>query len=109
MNKMAKKVIIFSMVGLLQFGLGVSVIEAAHRQSEPPRQEQGDDRQQQDQERERRIQKENERHEREMRRRDHESEREWHERQERERERHDKALATIAGLILGIIASGNNN
>ncbi|MBP2663346.1 MAG: hypothetical protein H6Q71_1294 [Firmicutes bacterium] len=109
MNKMAKKVIIYSMVGLLQCGLGVSVIEAAQRQPEPPSQEQGDDRHYQDQDREKRIQEENERHEREMRRHDHESEQEWHERQERERERHDRNLETIAGLVLAIIGNSNNN
>ena len=71
MNKIAKKVIIYSMVGLLQLGFGVSVSQAAQRNPEPPPpQEQGDDRNHPD--REHRIREENERHEREMRRRDHE-------------------------------------
>jgi len=104
MNKMTKEVIAFSMVGLLQFGLGVSAIEAAQTHPAPPRQEQGNDRQQQEElERALRIQAENERHEREMRRRDNESEQEWNERQERENERHEKRLKTIAGLVLSRI------
>ncbi|SMD12319.1 hypothetical protein [Sporomusa malonica] len=109
MDKMVKKVAIYSMVGLMQLGLAVSVIEASPRGQEPPRQEQRDDKRQHEQERERRIQEENERHEREMRRRDHESEHEWHERQRQEKERHDKAIKAITGLILHILENADKD
>ena len=50
MNKMAKKIIIYSMVGLFQLGLGVSAIEAAPAPEVYPWQQQQDnDKQQQKQ------------------------------------------------------------
>lgn len=100
MNKMLKKVTVFSMIGLMQVGLGVSVIEASPAQSGPQRFEQRDDRQRQEQERNHRIKAENERHEREMKRRPHESKKAWYERQKKEKERHQTAIRDIAALLI---------
>ncbi|TWH44968.1 hypothetical protein [Sporomusa sp. KB1] len=54
MNKMAKKVVIYSMVGLFQLGLGTSVIEAApevpwqqQQQDNNDKHQQGNDKQHQ--------------------------------------------------------------
>lgn len=102
MNKIMKKVTVFSMIGLMQVGLGVSVIEAAPFQPGSHRleQQQRDDRHRQEQERNHRIKAENERHEREMKRRPHESKKDWHERQKKEKERHQNAIRDIAALLI---------
>ncbi|GMA98836.1 hypothetical protein [Pelosinus sp. IPA-1] len=111
MKSIVKKIVIFSMIGVMQIGFGASVIEASSLHSEPVPMRHHDDRDDQDRhereryerhERERRERAENERHEREMRRRHHESEREWHRRQERERERHDNTMREITAGLIGI-------
>lgn len=117
MRIVAKKVIIYSMLGLLQVGMLSSVASAApspfgnnglqqivelrsHGHYDNDRQRDHDER----------MRRERERHEREMRRRHYESEREWRERQRRENERHDHELHEIAALLIGIvIGSGSNN
>lgn len=101
MNSILKKVTVFSMIGLMQVGLGVAVIEASPAQHDPHRFEQRDnDRHRQEQERNHRIKAENERHEREMKRRPHESKKDWHQRQKQEKERHQKAIRDIAALLI---------
>lgn len=102
MKDIVKKVAIFSMVGMMQLGLGASVIEASPLYNEPvPMQQQnnwtvdqhhGDRFEQNRHERER---AENERHEREMKRRPHETKKQWHERQKHENERHERELREI--------------
>ncbi len=94
----AKKIVVYSMVGLMQVGLFASVAEAASpRHPEPPRYEQRYDHQRQEREREkeRKIKQENERHEKEMKRRPFESQKKWHERQRNENERHKRAMYEI--------------
>lgn len=112
MRKIMKKIMIYSMVGMMQLGLGATVLEASplhHENSQ--RIVQLDDRQQQ----------ENERHEQEMRRHHHENVREWHkrqcqenerheryirqenERQERENQRHDNTMHEIEAGLIGIL------
>lgn len=104
MNKLAKKVIVYSLVGIMQIGFGASVIEASPRDYQHDRQEQH----RRDKDREHRIREENRRHEQEMRRRHHESEREWRDRQQREKDHHEEIMRTLGGLaILGIILSNN--
>lgn len=101
MNNMIKKVVIFSMVGMMQIGLGASVIEASALQNEgTPRMVQLDNRHDQRDERNR---QENRRHEREMQRHHRESERDWHNRQERENRRHDNTMNEIAAGLIGIL------
>ncbi len=96
MKNVAKKLIIFSMAGLMQIGMFASAVEAAPaRHDDPPGYEQRDEHHQRDREKERRIQAENKRHEHEMKRRPHESKRNWHERQKHEIERHEKAIHDI--------------
>jgi membrane protein involved in colicin uptake len=114
MKSIVKKIAIFSMVGMMQIGLGASVIEASPLHNDgPQRIVQLDDRHhdnEKQREHDERQRQENERHEREMRRHDHESEREWHDRQERENQRHRNALDEIASLLIGIaIGSSSNN
>ncbi|QDR79591.1 hypothetical protein [Sporomusa termitida] len=119
--KMAmKKIIVYSMLGLLQVGMFSSVAAAApgslhnngsQRIANLDRNDhdhkRNEDRRRNHDERKR---QEKERHEREMKRRPHESNREWKERQEREKDRHDKALREIAALLIGIaIGSGSSN
>lgn len=93
MKKIVKKIAIFSIAGMMQIGLGASVIEASPLNNPVPMQQQDD----QDRHEAERI--ENERHEREMERRPNESEREWNERQSRENERHKRNLMRIARAI----------
>ncbi len=101
MKSVMKKIIIYSMVGMMQIGLGATVAAASplyHDGSQ--RIIQLDDRQRQHDERQR---QENERHEKEMRRHNGESEKDWHERQARENERHNNMMNEIAAGIAGII------
>ncbi|MBU2701277.1 flagellar biosynthesis GTPase FlhF [Sporomusaceae bacterium BoRhaA] len=114
MKNIIKKVMIYSMIGIMQVGFGATVIEAsAWHNDASQRIVQLDDRHDNDNDRRRehdeRMRRENERHEREMRRHEHESEREWHERQERENERHDRELRDIAALLVGIAIGSSNN
>jgi hypothetical protein len=102
MRKVIKKAAIYSMLGIMQLGLGATVIEASPLHNDaPPYMEQQKDRH--DRERQEHERQENERHEREMRRHHHESEREWHERQEREKERHENTMNEIKAGLIGIL------
>lgn len=104
MKRLTKNIIIYSLVGVLQFGIGAATLEASPRQDGPAPDQRYEDRAhpnaQRDRDRDHRMQQENERHEREMIRREHESEHEWQKRQRLENERHDKALETLAGVAL---------
>jgi len=104
MRGIGKKVVVWSLVGMLQIGFGASVIEASPFQNvAPPAQQYGrhdqdrerHERERLERERHEQERRENERHEREMKRRPHESRKEWHERQHREMERHRRALEDI--------------
>jgi len=110
MKGIVKKVAIFSMIGMMQIGLGTSLIEASplHSGSFP---QQLDNRHDQDRyqreknghQRHERERIENERHERAMERRHHESYREWRERQRHENRRHEENMRRIAHDILDLI------
>lgn len=90
MNNIVKQVAIFSMVGMMQTGLGASIIEASPlHNDQAPVMQQYDRADHGPSERER---FENDRHGREMQRRPHEAERGWHERQRHENERHEREL-----------------
>lgn len=125
MNTLVKKTVVYSLAGIMQFGMFATVAEASSLYNEDSqrivqldRHDRNDrrdrDRYERDRhereryERERRrehnerLRRENERHEREMRRRAHENEREWRERQRREKERHDRQVHEIAAFLLGI-------
>jgi len=96
MQSMAKKVMIYSMVGLMQVGLFATVVEASPRGEGPPQYEQQRDHHPEwERERNHRIHEENIRHEREMKRRPFESRREWRERQRHENERHEREIHRI--------------
>ena len=81
MNKVMKKVVVFSLVGIMQFGLGAtlgtSVTEASPR---------GEWKQQQND----RQWQENHRHNQEMQRRHRENARDWNDRQWRENQRYER-------------------
>ncbi len=124
MNGLAKKTIVYSLAGIMQFGMFAAVAEAAPLYNvssqgfvQLDRHDGHDRRDRRDHERRRRehderMRRENERHEREMRRRAHESEWAWRERQRRENERHDHEMHEIGALLLGIIigsAAGSSN
>lgn len=110
-----KKVVIYSLVGILQCGFGVAALEASPRHDEQrSHEQQRDNRDRHEQpryENDRRSphdrrQEENDRHEREMERRHHENERQWRERQRIERERHDDVLRDIeAAAIIYLLLS----
>jgi len=113
MKRIIKKIAIFSMIGMMQIGLGTSVIEASPLYNAPASMQYHDDRQDRDQDRHERERDrrhrhereriENERHERAMERRHHESYQEWRERQHRERERHEENQRRIAHDVLDLI------
>jgi len=110
MKKTAKKVAIFTMIGMMQIGLGTSLIEASPLHSEPFPQGHDDRHDQDRHERERarhhrheRERIENERHERAMERRHHESYRAWRDRQWHENRRHEENMRRIAHDILDLI------
>lgn len=105
MKNIIKKVVIFSMIGMMQIGLGASVIEASPRHNNPAPVQEKDDRHDRDKghDRHARERVEKERHEHEMERRHHENEREWHERQRQEKERHEENMRRIARGILELI------
>lgn len=98
MKNVVKKIAIYSMVAIMQVGLGASVIEASpvHNNHYEQRAD-----------REHRIQAENARYERAMMRHEHESEVAWHERQEREKAHHEEIMRTIGGLALLYILTNN--
>lgn len=108
MKKLAKKIMIYSMVGIMQVGLGATIVAASPLYNENSqrvvqldnRDENHNDRQR---EHDRRQREENQRHEREMQRQQHENDREWHERQDRENQRHNDANDEIGAFLLGVI------
>jgi Ni/Co efflux regulator RcnB len=100
MKSVVKKVVIYSMIGIMQLGLGASVIEASPRYNDQHQEQRHEDRRQ-------RIQVERDRHEREMQRRDYEEEREWRERQDREKAHHEEVMRTIGGLALLYLLTNN--
>jgi membrane protein involved in colicin uptake len=96
MRNIAKKIVIVGMVGMMQLGLGASIMEASPLYNELAAIQQYDD---QDQNRKEAERIENERHERAMERRPNESEPDWDERQNRENQRHEKNLLRIARAV----------
>ena len=105
MKSIMKKIIVYSMVGILQCGLGTAVLEASPKHSEQPSRyenhyNKNNHNDRRNIEREKQRQEENERHAREMQRRHNESEREWRDRQQQENERHEQTINTIMGVAL---------
>ncbi|AJQ28712.1 hypothetical protein [Pelosinus fermentans] len=96
MKGFVKKGIIYSLIGIIQLGIGASVIEASPRHENRHHKQHWDNRDHRDHE----IQEERARHEREMERRDHEEEWQWKERQEREKEHHEEVMRTLGGIAL---------
>lgn len=95
MKNIAKKIAIYTMVGIMQIGFGASVIEASPLYYGHPSIQQYDRHDRFEHERHERERIENERHNREMRRYPNETLRHWHERQRHEMERHKRALYDI--------------
>jgi len=104
----AKKIMIYSLAGIMQVGLGATVVAASPLYNDSPqrmvqldnRGHHGNDRQR---EHDRRQHEENVRHEREMQRHDRESDRDWNERQYRENRRHNDASHDIEAFLLGVV------
>ncbi|EIW17486.1 MULTISPECIES: hypothetical protein [Pelosinus] len=119
MKNIVKNIAVLSMVGMLQVGFGVSVIEASSLQNNSasvsqqsndsnrgqnrPCLDRNGDREQQrydlEQARQGRERIENERHEIEMKRHPDEGRRDWKERQKKENERHEENMRRIANNI----------
>jgi hypothetical protein len=93
MRNLTKKNIIYSMVGIMQLGLGATVgatvIEASAFDNGGAQRIVQLDRHNEQRENNEWRQHESQRHEQEMRRHHNEGEREWHERQERETRHHE--------------------
>lgn len=107
MNNVAKKIMIYSLAGIMQLGLGASVIEASPLHIEGSQSiVQLDDRHDNH---DRRQREENDRHNREMRRHDRENDRDWHDRQERENNRHNNTMNEIAAGLIGIVIGSTLN
>jgi hypothetical protein len=104
-KSIVKKVFIYSMVGIMQLGIGASVIEASPKHYD----NQHDQRYKAHyKSRDQRIREERQRYECEIQRRHYENEREWRERQQREKEHHEEIMRTLGGLaILAIILDNN--
>ena len=106
MKNLAEKIMIYSMVGMMQLGLGATlgatVIEASafdNGGSQIVQLDRRGDREEQ----------ENRRHEHEMRRHNNEGEREWHERQAQENQQHDNTMNEIAAGVIGYLLGSANN
>ncbi len=103
MNNMAKKLMIYSLVGLIQVGLGATIVAASPLYNDgSPRIVQLDNRH--DRERQ-----ENNRHAQEMRRHNGENDRDWHDRQARENQQHDNTMNEIAAGVLGFVVGSATN
>jgi hypothetical protein len=93
MINLTKKIIIYSMVGMIQVGLGTAVVAASPLYNDGI---QGivrlDDRQDHHDQRQR---EENRRHEQEMNRHDGENDRDWNDRQWRENQQHEQIMQDI--------------
>jgi hypothetical protein len=105
MISIAKKIMIYSLAGIIQVSFGITFIEASPLYNDSPQKlvQLDDGYHENDRQREhtKQLREENERHEREMRRRDHESDRDYHERQKRENKRHEDALHDIEIILIG--------
>ena len=91
------------MAGIMQLGIGASVIEASPLHSDDSQQIVQLDRHDGNDRREERRHQENRRHEREMQRHHRESDREWNDRRDRENNRHQNTMNEIAAGIIGIV------
>jgi hypothetical protein len=107
MKSIAKRIMIYSMVGMMQLGLGATVgatvIEASafdNGGSQIVQLDEHNDRQYRHDQRQR---EENRRHEREMRRHDRESDQDWNDRQWRENQQHDNTMNEIEAGLLGFV------
>jgi hypothetical protein len=109
MRNLTKKIMIYSMVGMMQLGLGATVgatvIEASSFDNGGSQIVQLDRRG----DRHERERHENYRHQREMRRHDHESHRDWNDRQWRENQRHDNTMNEIAAGVIGYLIGSATN
>ncbi len=103
MNSMTKKIMIYSLAGIMQVGLGATLIEAS------PLHLEGSSQIVQLDNRHDRERQENDRHQREMRRHDHESDRDWHDRQARENQQHDNTMNEIAAGVVGFVLGSVTN
>ena len=101
MNRMTKKLMIYSLAGMMQLGLGASVIEASplHIDGTPGIVQLDNGHGNRDEQK----RQENNRHQREMQRHNHESDRDWHDRQQRENQRHDNTMNEILAGVVGIV------
>lgn len=105
MKSITKKIVVFSMVGMMQFGFGAALTEASPSHDDSRWYEHHDQKYHEKMVRERQHleRMEMERHEREMRRYRFESSWHWRERQRIENERHEREMERIAIDIVRLI------
>jgi hypothetical protein len=107
MKSLAKKFVVFSLIGLMQVGLGASVLEASPRHDDHRRDYRYEQRQK-EKDREARIREERARHEREMQRHHHESDWQYQERMKREKDHHEEVMRTLGALAILAVVLNNN-
>ncbi|SEJ74222.1 hypothetical protein SAMN05660742_115116 [Propionispira arboris] len=106
MRNITKKIMIFSMIGIIQTGFGASIIEASAFQNDRPmnrdHQEARFDHRDHDRdefrqrEYDRKVREENDRYEQEIQRHRFETRQDWRERRSHEKHRHEQILKRLA-------------
>jgi len=106
MNCLIKKLIIYSIVSIMQVGFGTVVSEASPLSSNSLQRivqlDAGHSNDNRQRDLANRLREERERHDQEMQRRDNESDQDYRERQKRENERHENVLHDLEILLSGI-------
>lgn len=97
MKNISKRIVIYSLVGILQCGIGVSALEASPQHADYLIQQSSEN---QGHDRDKRLQEERNRHALEMKQHQHENEQTGRERRERENGRHNKTIETILGVAV---------
>lgn len=106
MTRISRNIIVYSLVGILQLGVGAATLEASPRHNDRQPEHRYENRHYEQnnhndrRDREHRMQQERERHEREMMRREHESEHAWRERQRIENDHHEELMRGILGIAI---------
>ncbi len=94
MKKLAKRIMIYSMVGMMQIGLGATVVAASPLYNDGPQ---------------RIVQLDGRYYNHYERRRHYEREREWRERRYRENHRYDNTTNEITAGVIGFILGSATN
>jgi len=106
MRNLAKRIIVYSIVGMMQFGFGAIVVSASpFSNDDSPGILNLDGQHEHDQ----RQSQENERHKKEMHRHSDESDQDWNDRQMAENHQHNKTMNEIEAGLFGFVFSPTIN